>query len=204
MATPILPLPPTADDVIRAEKKFDQENGPVEWVLTQLFKKFPENTDFGEVVVKTKVLNVLYSANVLAVKVVAEHITNLRIDPDLRAGKAEIVDRIAEVRLSGGKTHHFFSFASKYCSWHNPTEYPIYDKNADACLWYYREQDKFDEFPRIPGCPLNSVPYGYNYPEFKRRVNAFGVRYGLTSFTYKQLDKLLWSLGDTLLSRGKA
>lgn len=36
MATPILPGP-TPEDVIRAEKKFDQENGPTEWVLRQLF-----------------------------------------------------------------------------------------------------------------------------------------------------------------------
>jgi len=193
MATPILPRP-TADDVIRAEKKFDQENGPVEWVLRQLFEKFPENTDFGEVVVKTKVLNVLYGLQILAVNVVAEHITDLGIDPNLKAGKAEIVDRIAEVRLRGGKIYHFFSFASKYCSRHNPTEYPLYDKNVEACLWYYRKQDSFDKFPR----------YGYDYPEFKRRVDAFRHFYDLTSFTYKQLDKLLWSLGDTLLSRGKA
>jgi hypothetical protein len=203
MATPILPRP-TADDVIRAEKKFDEENGPVEWVLRQLFEKFPENADFGEVVVKTKVLNVLYGLPILAVNVVAKHITDLVIDPDLKAGKAEIVDRIAKVQLKGGRIRHFFSFASKYCSWHNPTEYPLYDKNVDACLWYYREQDNFDKFPRIPGCPLNSAPYGCDYPEFKRRVGAFRDFYRLTSFNYKQLDKLLWSLGDTLLSGGKA
>jgi hypothetical protein len=193
MACPILPRP-TADDVIRAEKKFDEENGPVEWVLRQLFEKFPENTDFGEVVVKTKVLNVLYFANVLAVNVVAKHITDLGIDPDLKAGKAEIVDRIAEVRLSGDKIRHYFAFASKYCSWHNPTKYPIYDSNVEACLWCYKKQDGFTTFAR----------YGYGYPEFKRRVNAFRDFYGLTSFTYKQLDKFLWSLGDTLLSRAKA
>jgi hypothetical protein len=194
MATPILPRP-TADEVIRAEKKFDEENGPCEWVLTQLFEKFPKNTDLGEVVVKTKVLNTLYNVQVQAVNIVAEHIRSLAIDPDLRAGKPEIVDRIATVQLKGGKIRHFFCFASKYCSWHNPTEYPIYDGNVEACLWYYRRQDGFATFARN----------GYGYPEFKRRVNAFRDFYpGLTSFTYKQLDKLLWYLGDTLLSKGKA
>jgi hypothetical protein len=84
-----------------------------------------------------------------------------------------------------------FSFASKYCHWHNPTAYPIYDGNVEACLWFYRKQDGFATFARD----------GYSYPEFVRRVNAFRDFYGLTSFTYKQLDKLLWYLGDTLLSR---
>lgn len=147
---------------------------------------------------KTKVLNVLYAAHVLAVNVVAEHITNLGIDPDLKAGKAEVVDRIAEVKLKGGKIRHYFAFASKYCSWHNDVEYPIYDSRVDASLWYYKKQDNFDEFPLIPGCPLNFVPYGYDHPEFKRRVNAFRDFYDLASCTYKQLDKLLFSLGETL------
>jgi hypothetical protein len=137
MTGPVLP-PPTADDVIRAEKKFDEEAGPIEWVLTQLFQKFPENTDFGEVVVKTKVLNVLYSTQIRAVNIVARHICSLAIDTDVRAGKPEIVDRIATVQLKD-KTRHNFSFASKYCNWHNPT-YPIYDGNVEACLWHYKKQ----------------------------------------------------------------
>jgi hypothetical protein len=204
MACSILPRP-TADDVKRVAEEFDEKYGPTEWVLTQLFQKFPENTDSREVIVKTKVLNALYSTNVLAVDAVARRITDLRIDPDLKAGNPEIVDKISKVQLKGGKTRNFFCFASKYCSWHNPTEYPIYDKNVDACLWHYREQDNFDKFPRIPGCPLNSPPYGYDYPEFKRRVNAFRDSYdGLSSVSYRQLDKFLWSLGDTLLSRAKA
>ena len=82
MGSPILPRP-TADDVIRAEKKFDEENGPIEWALTQLFEKFP----------------------------------------DLKAGNPEIVDRIAKVQLSH-KIRNNFSFASKYCHWHNPHGVP--------------------------------------------------------------------------------
>lgn len=98
MASPILPRP-TVDDITRAEKKFDEDNEPIEWTLTQLFQKFPENTDFGEVVVKTKVLNVLYTTQIRAVNIVARHICSLAIDPDLRAGKTGIVDQVAEVQL---------------------------------------------------------------------------------------------------------
>jgi len=183
---------PTADRVLAACEQFDQDERAVEWVLTQLFQEFPKNTDFDEVVVKTKVLNTLYNTRILAVDKVARHIWSLAIDADLKAGEAEIVDRIAKVQLSD-KIHNFFVFASKYCSWHYPTKYPIYDSNVEACLWCYRKQDSFDKFTR----------WGFDYPEFKRRVNAFRDFYGLTSFTYKQLDKLLCSLGETLLSRGK-
>ena len=37
---PFLPRP-TADEVIRAEKTFDEENGPIEWILTQLGPDVP-------------------------------------------------------------------------------------------------------------------------------------------------------------------
>ena len=146
---------------------------------------------------KTKVLNVLYSTQIRAVKIVARHICSLAIDLDMRAGKPEIVDRIAKVQLKE-KTRSNISFASKYCHWHHPAAYPIYDGNVKACLWYYKKQggsfadtlaDRSIAFPQ----------YGYDYVEFVRIVNAFRDAYKLTPFTYKQLDKLLWSLGDTLL-----
>jgi hypothetical protein len=178
--------------VIRAEKKFDEENGTTEWLLTQLFQECPTNTDFEAVLVKTKVLNALYSTNMLAVRTVATHIVSLAIDPGLRAGKPEIVDRVAKVQLLNDKIRINFSFASKYCSWHNPAAYPIYDSNVEASLWYYKKQDGFTTFRRD----------GYGYAEFVRRVNAFRDFYGLTSITFKQLDKFLSYLGDTL-SPGK-
>ncbi len=61
-----------------------------------------------------------------------------------------------------------------------PQAYPIYD-NVEACLSRYREHDGFATFHR----------YGYDHPEFVRRMNAFRDFYGLTSFTFKQLDKFL-------------
>jgi hypothetical protein len=138
VANSVLPRP-TADDVIRAEEKFDKDNRPLEWVLTQLFQKFPQNTAFEEVVLKTKVLNVLYSTQIRAVNIVARHICSLAIDPDLRAGKPEIVDRIAKVQLKDNVRYNI-SFASKYCNWHNPAAFPIYDGNVEACLWHYKKQ----------------------------------------------------------------
>jgi hypothetical protein len=203
MASPILPRP-TADDVIGAEKKFDQEAESIEWVLTELFQKFPDNTDFGEVALKAKVLNVLYSTQVRAVNIVARHICSLAIDPDLRAGKPEIVDRIAKVQLQGGKVRNYFSFASKYCNWHNPTAYPIYDSNVEACLWHYKNQEGSTFAAALAERGIAFPRYGYDYAQFVRIVNAFRDGYSLESFTYKQLDKFLWSLGDTLPLRANA
>jgi hypothetical protein len=187
----VLPRP-TADEVIEAEKIFDEENGPTEWLLTQLLQRFPNNTDLNEVALKTKVLNLLYNTQIRAVNVVASHITGLvGIDSSLSAGSPDAVDLIAKVKF-GEKERNNFSFASKYCNWHNPTAYPIYDANVEACLWRYKRQDGFAKYPRE----------GYRYPDFFKIVTAFRSFYGLDSFTFKQLDKYLWRQGGELLLEG--
>jgi hypothetical protein len=188
MASLILPRP-TADELINAEKEFNHKYHAVEWTLTQLFREFPANANFDVVAVKVKVLNVLYGTQVRAVNIVAQHIVDLGVDPHLRAGEPESVDRIARVQLKD-KVRIFFSFATKYCSWHNPDAYPIYDSYAEAALWYYKKRDSFATFSRD------------GYGEYVRRVNAFRDFYGLTAFNFKQIDKLLYSLGEKLMPDG--
>ncbi|MGA2905827.1 MAG: hypothetical protein ABSD98_18535, partial [Candidatus Korobacteraceae bacterium] len=179
---------PTVDDVNKAEKKFDDENGSIEWLLTQLFEKFPDNTGPNEVLLKTKVLNLLYETRILAVNAVAQHITSLvNIDSCLTAGSPDAVDLIVSVKL-GDKVRNNFSFATKYCNWHNPAAYAIYDGNVDACLWCYKKQDSFTTFAR------QDLRYS-GYPVFLRIVTAFRDFYGLNSFSFKQLDKFLWEKG---------
>jgi hypothetical protein len=117
----------------------------------------------------------------------ARHIAGLGIDPLLAEGSDTAVDLI--IRCDDLK-RQYFSFASKYCSWHNPAAYPIYDNNVEACLWYYSKQDGFSKYARE----------GYRYPDFVRIVTDFQRFYGLTSFTFKQLDKFLWSQGGELLA----
>jgi hypothetical protein len=185
---PSLPRPTVK--LVRAEgDKFDQE--PLtrlgEEALGQLLSKFPRNTEVSHVLLKVLVLNKLSSAWVrdVDVKPLARHIAGLGIDPLLAEGSPATVDLITH--CENLKLH--FSFASKYCSWHNPDAYPIYDTYVEACLWYHRKQDGFAKYARE----------GYRYPDFVRIVTAFREFYGLTSFTFKQLDKFLWSQGRQLL-----
>ena len=68
-------------------------------------------------------------------------------------------------------------------------------RDASRCAEVRADEVRLDEFHR----------WGYDYREFKRRVDAFRNFYGLSpsSMTYKQLDKFLWSLGYTLRSSAK-
>jgi hypothetical protein len=129
--------------------------------------------------------NSLYATQIYALAAVARHIAGLRIDSQLATGSLDAVDLIANVDISG-KQRRNFSFATKYCSWHNPVSYPIYDTQVDASLWAYQRQDLFAPFARQD---LR------NYATFFTVVTAFRTFYGLDELSFKQLDKFLWLSG---------
>src|SRR5206468_1151652 len=105
------------------------------------------NTSLEDILLKVVALNDLYRTGILATYRVAEHIFQLNIDPLLEAGQSEAVARIARVQL-GTVARNNYSFATKYCAWHNPDAYPIYDSYVDNLLWGYKKQDQFDTFQR--------------------------------------------------------
>jgi len=127
-------------------------------------------------------LNGLYNTNVFAVMDMASHIRALRVDRDLTAGSPELVDRIARLTIRG-KTRRHYSFATKYCSWHRPDEYPIYDSLVEKLLWAYWREHRFAQFSR---------PDLQEYPKYKEAVAAFRRHFGLAQVSFKQLDKFLW------------
>jgi hypothetical protein len=196
----VLPTP-TAELVRAAGEDSNRDAMVIEQALNALFSQYPGNGDLCHVLLKVVTLNALYSTHIPiysmkipTVEDVARHIhQNAReVDSALAAGSPEIVDRISRVTVSEKKDRIHFSFATKYCSWHNPTAYPIYDANAEACLWCYRKQDGFATFHRE----------GYDYTEFVRIVRAFRdfPLYGLGAFTFKEIDKFLWLYGGKLSS----
>ena len=88
--------------------------------------------------------------------------------------------------MIGGKEHHFYSFASKYCSHHNEKDFPIYDSFVDEVLRYFRARDGFAQF-RNDELKV--------YPRFKELLIAFRSFYGLEQFSLKEVDKYIWQLG---------
>jgi hypothetical protein len=85
----------------------------------------------------------------------------------------------------------YYSFATKFCSWHNPTAYPIYDHYVDVCLWSYKQQDGFADFHR--------QDLGY-YDKLVPVLSAFCKHYDLKSLSHRDLDKFLWLSGYRILS----
>jgi hypothetical protein len=182
----MLPVPTPA--VVKAEcDAFDQENELTEKALRKLRTKFPLNTDEAEVLLKALVLNKLYSTRVNDADIppLAHHIAGLNIDPLLDKGSLDVVDQI----MNCPGLDKEYSFATKFCSWHNPTAYPIYDGNAEACVWAYQKQDKFGKFRRQD---LR------RYEVWVETVKAFRTHYGLGRLPFRELDKFLWRQGALL------
>jgi hypothetical protein len=189
---------PTADLVTAACKEFDRDYQIVEQALSELFTQYPGNSYHPHVLLKVVALNSLYSAGIHSVyseKIVnvldvAQHIhENAQdIDSALAAGLPEVVDAIARVSVPEKKDHVYFSFATKYCSWHKPESYAIYDSHVDEYLWFLQKQDHFAK-------DFSSNTLWGDYPRFHEVMVKFREFYGLSSFTFKQIDHFLWHRG---------
>jgi hypothetical protein len=191
----MLTLPtPTVELILADGEKFDRENAVVESALGQLFQLFPENVEPARVLLKVVALNRLYNTNILAVQTVADHIFRLSIDPLLQAGSPQAVDLIAHVEIAG-ESKMFFSFATKYCNWHTPTAYPIFDTNVDECLWIYKKQDRFADYGYED---FYSGTIASRRDKFFSVMSAFRNHYHLNSLSFKQVDKFLWLRGGAL------
>src|SRR5580704_14109227 len=132
---------PTVERVKYEGDVFDQEDQLTEQALRLLWDDFPKNSDMRHVLLKVLVLNKLYGTMIPDIKVetVAKHIVGLDIDARISDGDLKVVADITACP----DLKEYLSFASKFCSWHNPTAYPIYDGNVRACLWSYQKQDSF-------------------------------------------------------------
>ncbi len=155
--------------------------------LRKLFTKtYPLNNDLDDVLIKVCSLNDFYSTNIFSPFTVAKHIVKLKIDKSLASEDLAIVNKIAKVEMNGGNVKKFYSFATKYCSHHKPTVYPIYDSYVDKMLVYYKNKDDFDNFSK------EDLKI---FAKYRRILENFRKYYKLEMFGLKQIDKYLWQAG---------
>jgi len=163
--------------------------------LRKLFvKTYPNNTDMDEVLIKVCSLNDFYSTNIFSPFSVAKRIISLDIDERLRNKDVTLVNDIARVNVNNKREFNFYSFATKYCSHHNPEEYPIYDSYVDKMLMGLKRQDFFYDFRKAD---LKE------YSKYKNILIQFRAYYELEKFTLKEIDKYLWQAGKEIFLRRK-
>lgn len=186
---------PSKQEVNLWVKKW-KENLPVyvlqEKILSNLFRNYPKNTEESEVKIKVKTLNLYYSTNVLATDQMAEHIYKLQIDEKLKKGDLDLVEKIANLNLKNGEKRVFYSFASKYCNFHNSDKYPIYDSIVSDLLYQFNKSHKFY---RNGNFTKKELKESENYSQYKEIIDAFRNFFKLKEFGYKDIDRYLWTMG---------
>lgn len=169
-----------------------------EIALTLIFNNYPENVDTTCVLLKCSVLNSFYSAGVRNVDLlkVADVIVDCDIDKDLHDGNWKVVGRILESFNKAG-LRNYYSFVSKYCNWHNPERFPIYDSYVDDVVWYLKQNNCINSFKHRN--ELNDYKtFGNALFEIYQKFSLTSVEIpdkNLISINYKLLDKYLWLLG---------
>lgn len=195
---------PSDSEVQRYLDVWDQLDSYVcqEVALTNLFQMFPNNTEVGDVLIKCCVLNDFYSAGVRTIDLhkLAEHIVSCDIDDRLRNGDWTVVEHIANCK----GIHNYRSFASKYCNWHNPKNFPIYDSYVDSVVWSLKKDNKInsfknrDELKKIKtfGNALIDIAKKFKLSLVLDSDSNHGVN-------FKILDKYLWLLGKHKFSKSE-
>src|SRR5258708_2201019 len=183
---------PTPDLVNKWIKKFDAEASVVEKAMKELFEDtFPRNDRLEHIALKVTAIDYFYgtgikrfNGGIVAVGQLAEQIRQLQIDTQLNMELPRLVYNIANLPI-GEYNKNNYSFATKYCSWHKPNAYPIYDGYVDTIIWAYQKSPDYI-FGDFKHDELR------NYPTFKDIIMQFMRRYRLTGFSFKELDKFLW------------
>lgn len=161
--------------------------------LKKLFTKtYPLNDDLDEVLIKVCALNDFYSTSIYYPVQVAKHIVSLQLDKKLVIKDPKVVNEIASVQVKKDKLINYYSFATKYCSHHHPTLYPIYDSYVDKLLMHFKKEDNFFEFKKAD---LKI------YENFKNILEKFRIFYDLEDYDLKQIDKYLWQAGKEYFPR---
>ena len=181
---------PTVKEALEYNKKAFSANPNVgnakeETIVKLCRKSIHQNETLEDVLSKCVVINTLANTNIIEVFHVAKHIFELHIDSRLQAGDYSLVKDIAEVEIKD-KPHRFYSFASKYCSYHYPEKFSIYDRYVDLMLFEFQKRDHFGNFNRQD---LK------NYACYMKALHDFKSYYKLEDLTMRELDKYLWLLG---------
>lgn len=179
---------PNKDEVI---KYLNLWNSLENYVLQEssldklFFKTYSDNRDINDILIKASSLNDFYSTNIFSIFPVAKHILELNVDERLKIGDESLISDIANITING-KQRNLYSFATKYCSHHQPILFPIYDSYVEKILMYFNKQDKFYDFKRED---LK------DYSKFKNILIEFKKFYKIDEYNLKDIDRYLWQLG---------
>ena len=172
-----------------------------EWLLIQLISEYPTHENKSAVETKVKLLNLFYSTGIQAVNLMAKNILSIKnIDDRLNKGDYKLVPQIAKLKVGTGEVRFNYSFATKYCAYHQPKKFPIYDSIVALTFASLFEKGLLPKYKYNRG--KTDKRNTYSKTEFMEKLkeydfyikvyNHFMEEYDLTSLSYREVDSYIW------------
>jgi len=164
-----------------------------EQALESVFQQYHQNDNFQNVIIKTSILNDFYSTSISDTYSVAKVIYEMNIDEKLAKNDLNLVNEIAKnTRLKCNSKRREYSFASKYCSFHKPFSFPIFDSRNEMILRYYKNAMEVKKF---------NLREDYN--KYVEIIANYKKTFGLEIFSYKEIDRFNWILTNIVNDKSK-
>lgn len=164
-------------------------------LVKRCLKKFPNNTDIDIVAMKIALIDVTNSTNLskykskISIPELAKIIVNINdIDERIDSGDPEVVNEIA--RCNG--QINLFSFASKYCCYHNKY---VYDRDDYSIFDTVMEKHMLKYFKNntITQKDIKSWRKNTNYKKYNDFITENLYRLGIKNkYRKRQFDLFVW------------
>lgn len=166
-------------------------------LIKSILNSYPLNNDIYEVAKKVAVIDVTNTTNLsryksaLSLYDVAEIIVSVDdIDNRIASGDSTVVNDIAR-ECKKRFNMNLFSFASKYCCYHNSLVYGKDDFSIFDSVVSQHLHDYSHPSCRIPKCRPETWRVNIQYEVFNRYVGNLLDAYGITSMVEPQRRRML-------------
>lgn len=199
MIKQLLPLTEENVELWEGKVKETPNYGKEMLIIHDVLNKFPLHDDINIIAMKIAVIDVTNSTHlhqyksVLSLYDLAEVILNIpNFDNRLKNGDPELVNIIAK----NIGAINLFSFASKYCTYHNveiykKDDYSIYDSVLKDYLPYYINQY---DLPQITSNKINEKwRQGYDYESYNNCIGKLLDKAKINiPFRRRKFDHFIW------------
>ena len=150
-----------------------------------------KNNDIDTIIKKVRLIDYINSTNLrmyekkITFYDIAKHIKEIDFDEQVKKGEPQLVNQIA------GLSVNLFSFATKYCCYHN---YLLYDRD-DYSIYDTALSNAIPKYLQMPTKTYldEKIRKAINYEEYKRITCELIEAYNITtSNSYRDTDFYLW------------
>ncbi|MDR3243893.1 MAG: hypothetical protein LBT79_04005 [Elusimicrobiota bacterium] len=165
-------------------------------LLNEAIIKFPENKEREIVAMKVALIDVTNSTQIgmqkaiVPLHYIVEHILKIKdLDNRLQTKDSLLVKEIADIQGIDDGARNLFSFASKFCAYHNrfygKDDFAIFDNVVSKILPFYLKA--------VNKNIIEKCREKMDYEKFVGYIDEFAQKYNITiKEKYKKIDHFLW------------